>query len=378
MRPSFAEHFKLNAPKALLWTLALAPLTLTAHAKPVINTLESGLYENKEVLEISGSGFSGPPTVILFDNFENGKPGEYVLPESANLGSWNSISESAAKPYYVREASGNTGFLARDLTMPVGSQRPILKLSFGKPYRKVFFSYSVKVPEDNYFPGASSDRIFPDNSSWKFVWLMSGEGLYANDGRFDLAVPSHVGRGSFLIGGNDGNISWISGGGNWWSWHDFNNMSFYIETDEIAPSTTPVLWDFSVINTTTVYQRSDVTDPANFSGTDYQFDKLHVPGWWGNGDTSNFQAIYDNVYVAVGENSRSRVVITDRELISDSTKAVTLPPLSWSNEKIIIDRSLIPDWQSIFIHVYDSKNQSTLVGEKLCPMCPDPVKIQIR
>jgi hypothetical protein len=352
-----------------LKVLSLTALAATATAAPVIESVSLELANSADTLEIIGTGFSGAPTVVLFDNFENGELGQYVQPSDAIIGSWKEIPDTSPKPNYTQESTDNIGFLARDLRNSGGGQRPLLQFIFDQSYQTAFISYSVKVPEGSYFSGAATDKTFPDSSSWKFIWLMSNEGLRSADGLFDLAIPTHGGRGTFLIGGNDGNISYLWNASNWWSWHDFNNMSFHISLSESAP----VEWSFAVINPKRLYQVSGNTSPDKFSGTDYQFNRLDIPRWWGNGDTANFQAIYDNVYVAVGINSRSRIVVTDDESFEASSKSVTLPPASWTENKITMDASLIPGWGRVYIHIFDSEGNRTQLGEALCPSCPMPI-----
>ena len=371
-------YARISSITTTLATLAILTAGSSAIADPIIDGISTVSTAGGQFIEISGSGFTEGPNVILFDDFETGKLGNYVLPESARIGSWNAVPETSAKPYYVQESPNNLGFLARDLSMPQGSQRPILKLAFGDSYQEVFLSYSVKVPEDRFFSGAAEDRACPDSSSWKFVWLMSSEGLRSNDGLLDLAIPSHVGGGSFLIGGNDGNVTWIASGDSWWSWHNFNNMAFHIKIDELNPTATPVNWSFETVSTKHVGIASGKADSAAFSSTDYQFDKLHVPGWWGNGDTTNFQAIYDNVYVAVGKNAQSRIIATDNESFTESTMSMTLPPQSWSDSRILIDFDLIPSWDQVFLHAVDTNGNRTTTGKALCPKCPVAIDAQVK
>lgn len=346
-------------------------------AAPTIDSIVVDDQANQVI--VSGTNFTSAPTVMIFDSFENGVSGSSVKADGPEIGTWEVPSSSDAQTKYVLESDGNMGFLARDLNAPSGSQLAQLVAVFDKNYKEIFLSYSVKVPDGSYFSGASSDQSFPDVSSWKLAWLISGrDGFYNNDGKFDLVVPTHVGRGTFMISGNDGTLSYISGGSTWWSWHDYNNISFYMKIDANNPSSTPVRWKMNIVSPKTSLELKDTKTASEFSGTDFQFDRLNIPGWFGNGSQGNFQAIYDNIYIAVGENSQSRIVITDAPNISESKKSITVPPKDWSATRISFDSDLMPDWTNVYVHIYDQYGNPSSSGETSCPECPSAVQPSIR
>jgi hypothetical protein len=357
-------HYLLNSiPASLLGGVFLfaSPIAI---AVPVV---EKSKNVDEEVV-LSGSGFTQGPNVVLFDDFESSTPGAIVDLKDPLIGEWYQRSNN---PRYQSEANGNIGFQARNFDLSAGDKLAQLQFLLDSPQREIFYSFSVKVPEGYHFSGASSPEVFPTRSSWKFSWLFSGPTGYGHDnGLFDITVPTHVGNGTFLVGGNTGTLSYIDGGHNWWSWESFNDFSFYMKIADDAEETDMIDWLLRITSTNGPMVRSGEKPRNTYQGTDYQFDRLNFPGWWGNGDSANFSAIYDNIYVAVGENSNSRIVVSDKKNIDQSTRAVSIPTLFWSEKEIRFDASLLPKWDHLYISVVNSQGEYSNSSMYFCPKCP--------
>ncbi len=353
----------------LIFVSLLSLTTLSAVAAPTLNSIDINAITNE--IEISGNNFGSPPSVVYFDNYEAGDKFEKLLPVGSV--SW------LPKKIIATELNGNDAFRARDPATPpgkVGMQQLIVK--FQKIYTEAFISYSVKIPAGSTFPGATEPKTFSTMSSWKFTWLMLGENGFQNKSDFDICLPTHVGNGAFLLGGNDGNIKWIDGGSKWWEWDEFNYISSYIRFDPDQPSINPLKYIWSVTNnkinmTPTVQTNS----PTDFRNTNFAFDRINIPGWYGNGNNDKFDGLYDNVYVAVGDNALARVIITDSPTLSSSRLHIVVMAKFWSNQKIILEPNTLPKSQSkgesYYIYVADKDGAISPIPQKIvCKNCPKP------
>jgi hypothetical protein len=355
----------------LFSTSAISIASFSATAAPVVDGYTMDFGSTGGTIRLNGSGFTRGPDVALYDNFDGRSPGGTVSLSDPIVGRWGSTSNN---PRYVIESDGNGGFLARNFDLTSGGKLAQLQALFDRPEREIFYSFSVKVPQGFHFSGASSPDEFSTQSSWKFSWLYSGQKGYGHDdGLFDVTVPTHVGSGNFAVAGNSGGLSYINNGREWWDWGSFNHFGYYMKISDDAETTDSIDWLLRIASAKNNIVRGGDTPRSSYQGTDYQFDRLNFPGWWGNGSGENFSAIYDNVYIAVGENANSRIVASDKENIDSSTKVVTLPPNNWSDEQIELDFTLLPNWKEVYIHVVDSNGKFSDKGIRVCMECPNPI-----
>lgn len=359
-------------PCAISLSVSAIPLVPSmTSAAPAFDEYVANFNSKNNSIVLTGSGFSQGPEVALYDNFDDRPAGETVGLSDPVIGQW---SASYNNPRYITESDGNGGYLIRNFDLTTGDKIAILEILFDRPEREIFYSFSVKVPKGSHFSGASSPEDFGERSSWKFSWLYSGQkGFGHDDGLFDVTVPTHVGSGNFMIAGNSGALSYINNAEQWWEWDSFNHFGFYMKMGENAEQTDTINWLIRIASGKNNIVRGGDTPRTSYQGTDYQFDRLRFPGWWGNGDGENFSAIYDNVYVAVGDNANARIVASDNEDIDGSSKVVTLPPLSWSDSKIELEIGVLPSWKKIYIHVVDNKGQISSKGIPVCMDCPSPI-----
>lgn len=345
-----------------MFSLVLASFSSCALAAPTIDEVLYDVQEKKVV--VNGVGFGPAPHVVMFENFEAGE--KYSK-------HFSTISDPWFEDVILhKEPSGNFAHRAKDHDRVAigGSGQTQLDVEFQKHYSAAFVSFSVKVPDGTTFPGASEEETFPSHSSWKFSWLMSGTKGYAGGDGFDVCLPSHVGDGRTVLGGNDGTIVWLTKAQNWWEWDEYNHMTSYIEFDAAQPELHPIQYSWTVKNNITKLEHTGTKSTDLLHSENFKFDRIRIPGWWGNGDTSRFDGLYDNIYVATGENARARVVLTDSEDFSKSNIEITLFAELWSDSKIVLDESLIPSGRHYYIHVFDRENASSRDGVRVCPSCP--------
>ncbi|WP_198263576.1 hypothetical protein [sulfur-oxidizing endosymbiont of Gigantopelta aegis] len=103
----------------------------------------------------------------------------------------------------------------------------------------------------------------------------------------------------------------------------------------------------------------------------YEYDRLRIPGWWGNGDSKNFQAIYDNVYMAMGDNYIARIELTDSQVYSESTEIFVIPAEQWQDDKITINlqKLSLPGIKKRFIYIIDRLGVRSKKGYAVCENC---------
>jgi hypothetical protein len=352
---------EITGVRHALISVVLTGLSSLTIAQPIITDVA---YTEGNEITVRGTDFGEAPKVVFFENFENTSfTDKLSLLATGNI-PLGRIAEKEADGNYVHQAKDHSkAALGRRADAPI-------TVLFGKHYTEAFISFSVKVPEGTNFAGAASEKIFPTVSSWKFAWLMSTGRGFDDPTKFDVCLPTHVGKGSFSLAGNSGSLGSINRGVEWWEWDNFNHMTSYVRIDPSAPREEPIEYFWSVTNNLTVLKREGRAPASNFSKTDYQFDRVLIPGWWGNGDNSNFNGLYDNIYVAVGENSLARIVITDNEKIINSSFSITIPAKEWKNEEIKLDLSNLPKGLNHFIHVYDRNGKVSSWSTKICPTCP--------
>ena len=359
----------MNNFSKLLSLLALFIITADyAAAAPQILSVETIAQPSPSIV-LHGTGFQQGPYVMVFDNFEKGADNQVVPLSSPEVGSWT-YYPSDGIPRYVKESDGNTAMNMRDFSYPLSSLNSDAHVTkvFDGFYRQALVAFSIRVPIGTTFPGSAATETFPAVSSWKMSWLMSGENGFGTPSLFDICLPTHVGHGSFVVGGNSGLLAWIASGDQWWSWTSYNNVVTFVGMDEKNPSTTPIHWYFHSVSDHNVTEEQGQTDASAYAGTDYQFDRINFPGWWGNGDNTNFNALMDNIYVAVGPNSLARVEVTDSADYTKSTTSIVLPTLSWEDAKITLDSSLVSQvgeassGNTVYVYVFDLNGTSNSTG----------------
>jgi hypothetical protein len=371
--------------KSSLRLLALPLLALSVATNTFANPALVNIQIKPTEVVISGSGFGNGPKVVLFDNFEHGSKFADLLQSQGNQNNWF----SGVLPF--KESDGNTAHRAKDpVQVALGKKGLAQVISvFPTAYQTALVAFSVKVPAGTTFAGAATLKTFPSMSSWKFAWLMLGSNGFQEADKFDVCIPTHPGGGNFGFIGNTGAVTWLDPLGGWWEWDNYNHMTSYIKIDKAAPSTTPIKYNFDVVNNLNHYSKAGDSSKymaSSFQQTNFTFDRINIPGWWGNGDNTNFDGLYDNMYVAVGDNALARVVITDTADYTKSHFAVPVLPSSWTDTQISLDVDVLPRTKdTYYINVIDSNGVIGTSSLKLltsslpvpnCPNCPKPPKPQ--
>ncbi len=289
-------------------------------AQPEISHIEGDYILDDSFIEgsrirIHGSNFGNGPQLILFDDFENGTPNEPIQTgsNSARIGNWNAIEGTVSYTDYSA-VSGSLAFSA-DMN---SYWRNLVEVLLPSNTRKVFISWWLFLPADNNYPGElSSDKI-----NWKQMWI---QGAGTTDD--DLIVPVFL-EGSKLFDGNDApytNYTTVNFRKGVWKklWvfiyggYNSDGICNFWELDNDGP----------------IQRENDIS--ATILDEGGLFERVHVNGY--GRATPNCHPMFDDVYVAVGDNAQVRVEIGDNNNYDNCKNLATVPALSWNNDQIEID-----------------------------------------
>ncbi|MEE8057506.1 MAG: hypothetical protein V3T17_06690 [Pseudomonadales bacterium] len=177
-----------------------------------------------------------------------------------------------------------------------------------------------------------------------------------------------------MIGGNDGNLGYVDPSG--WSWHTKNHFSFGYMPDANDPTGSNGFLLYQHSGKASSYRKMVISNkPIMFSGVTTAFDRIKFPGWFGNGDSSNFDAYYDDIYVAIGPNALARVELSDATDLKSSVLNVTLPVTTWSDTQIEVrvPAEYLDSVSSLFLRVYDSANNNISASLSSAPVANPPM-----
>eukprot|EP00163_Fabomonas_tropica_P008961 TRINITY_DN18757_c0_g1_i1.p1 TRINITY_DN18757_c0_g1~~TRINITY_DN18757_c0_g1_i1.p1 ORF type:complete len:365 (+),score=-1.88 TRINITY_DN18757_c0_g1_i1:34-1128(+) len=341
---------------------------ISGYAAPNISAIE--VDSDTSEIRITGSGFGEAPDVVVFDNFQRGVEFQKAELSLANHGAWTDDGWYGGIPDYFVEDDGNVSITARDNDYSLDSMSRIAQLQTVFPRtQKLFIAYSVKVPAGTSFAGASTLGSFPDVSSWKFTWVQNGKDAFQNS-NLDLTLPTHSGGGNFILGGNDGNIRWLNSGSNWWSWSSFNNMSIGLDMSD--PSQINYYW--RNVSDKQYYDATGYGEKSKLNVAEFYVDRVGFPGWWGNGDNKNFNGIYDNLYVAKGDNYLARVEASNSSDPKLATSLVVVSSKAWSDSKIVLDTAVLEGFDVTHLSVVDANGTSSKsISVEICKKCPSTI-----
>lgn len=358
--------------KLMLTSIGLIFCNLSIAASPTFDIALTPDINGYYTVQMTGLDFGEGPTIALFDDFNNQVVGQPVDLEKALIGKWSKSSSYSAQPKVV-EYDGGKAFQIHDFTKTGTAKIAQIEVIFPEKQSNIFISYSVVVPKGRFFAGSSKDLTFPDVSSWKFTWITDTPDGIGSTTMFNICAPTHAGKGSFLLAGNSVNHGWISVA-DAWRWHDKNYMSFGLLTNDLDPISGSGNVVFQLTGKKDASLITNKTSSPIFPASNTKsFDRVKFPGWFGNGDTSNFDAYYDDIYVAIGKNALARIELSDADDIERSTINMTMPVVSWTKDKIIfqIHEQNMNKLKAHYIRLYDRKNKS-VTFRLPCDECPLP------
>jgi hypothetical protein len=342
-------------------------VAVSAHGEPAIQNIQGSLSAGS-TLVVQGRQFGATgPHVALIDDFERGSAGE-PIDAAAVVGTW-SATDSA--PLIDSAAhSGTRAILAYDAA--AGKMRQ-LSLALDAPTSEIFISYWVRLGPASPFPGAVPGLgSFSTDSSWKFAWIMDGAEGFSADGKFDMALPSHTGKGAFALVGNDADAVWL--GNDWWSWNGWMRLSTWIRSRD-GLTATASSGTFQALSSQKGLSQKDLGSRDVFArAADRRFDRLTIPGWIRTGSDSALRPLYDDVYVAVGPGAPARVELGDAPTYSASHSLTILPSVTWTDTRVDVR---VPDTlpalasEKLYLYVTDAHGVVSARGFPIqCSSCP--------
>jgi hypothetical protein len=371
---------------AMTLLVSAALLSGAALAAPQISQVTSATSSGDTQFVITGSGFTTGPTVALYDTFNQGTSGQVVSGNTATKGSW--LRNTG--PYYMSYLTDEIGFAANRMPRGASYEDRIGQMvaRLGSRTSQLFVSYSVYLPPGASFSGTNSPQTWPSVASWKMAWAMDTENGFQGGGLANIILPNANGNGNFAIDGNSGDMlqslppstyhnyllspSSVQNFRDYWDWTNPNSMAFYIKPtlDLLLLRSGEIYW--RIANTRNKLVEQTVGNVvAALPSTSNMYDTINFPGWWGNGESGNFQAVYDNVYIAYGANIKARVELTDSATYSQSTKVYPVPYVEWSSGRIVLSANTINlrRTDNLFVHVTDNNGARVGAGVKLCNSC---------
>lgn len=314
-----------------MWKLLVVLLFITpvvAYGSPTVSNVTPQNIVDGATLIISGTGFGSGPTIRLFDDFERGTIGSSISTAST-VGAWtrsvntpnsSDVAHSGSRSMFAIESDVDHQF---QLDFPDATE--------------MFLSYWVRIPDDNYFPAATSPKTFPTPSAWKFTWLMDSPsgGTVAND---DLCLPTYSGVGILQLTGNDYHPApEIRLGTGWWTWTGWNRISVWLKAALPNPTQNGTWWWQTIGSSVASGSRSQPvfdSDDNSYDDASIKWVRLNIPGWHANGGGAMVNAVYDDIYFATGPNAAARVEIGNNPIYANCTKLAIITPTEWSDLEI--------------------------------------------
>jgi len=272
-------------------------------------TSVTGTIADGQTLTIAGLGFGADgPSNYNFNDFSGGTDGIEATTSNTNfdeispfwppLFTTDSRSGSLASRFFRQKNGGDLAYAASIQTVNLGA------------VTEVFKSFAVKVPAGKYFPGAGGGNAgtnadYSTSSSWKMDWLL-GPDSATND----LITATHIGHGQWVSGGNDlGNLEALGADPTWWKWNAWNRMTQWAKAGAIPQTNAGNLYTQIANGVDAITEFSSTPVIFATGQAPYVWNDYHINGW-SNSDGSNnanVELIYDDCYIAWGDNSAARV-----------------------------------------------------------------------
>ncbi|TVP52826.1 MAG: hypothetical protein EA349_15060 [Halomonadaceae bacterium] len=379
MSPTFPYSVMIVPPVALL-------MSAMAVASP---SIEKVTITNSHEIVISGKGFGQGPQVALYDSFSKAANNNGELTLKPELGEWYSHSNKGAL------TTGGHGTDSQAIVARDSQTSSSVSMVFGiedengvhglKHFQEVFFSFDLK--DEAAYPGSRADgdnHSLPSSSATKDAWMMFGhrgdntsysvENMGEPSGH-DLYIPAWTG-GGFIIAGNNTPVWPRFNEGTLthnWAFGDWVTMMFHAKLDPEDPyGKAEGFFSFMNKNTYSMNTREGtlMTDQSD-EGVPYPYwDRIKFNAW-ARASEIPVKRLYDNIYVAMGDNANARVVIANAKDLNKATRMVHLLPTSWESGKIKATTPPLDKNRPQYVHIITSANENS-GGKKLCFSCPKP------
>lgn len=293
-------------------------------------------------LTVAGSGFGVGPTIMVFDQFENGAHGDDVS-LTATIGEWSVYSNYHPKIDTSVAHSGTRSMKVIDANVT----RQIRKTFTDST--EVMISFWARIPDGNWFPTASAPNSPPTISAWKHNWFMDGPMGYQGDD--DVCLPTHITSNQVNLSGNSFNTHLEFQMSNW-KYDGWNRFTIWGKAGN--PTSSAGNWFYEWFGVT----HQELTSTYKVFNVDGGvWNQVNVPGWHnpGNGG-ANTNAMYDDVYISYGANAQARVEMCDAATWSARTHCELQPTTAWSDASITatLNQGSFSNGASVYYYVIDS------------------------
>ncbi len=320
-------------------------------AAPVVTSVDNSGYSSGTVT-INGSGFGTGPNIILFDTFESESVsvGDAIPISSPIKGAWT--KDNTTPPFY--NLNSHSGKFSAEVFTPNGKNGRMRQFQLFFPgTTEAYISYWVRLPDGAIFPSNDATlapKQFPADSSWKLNWLIDQDTGTTSP---NINLPTHVGGGRFYLAGNDMNLD-TKLGNSWWSWTSWMRISVWLKANKAEPAVSGN-YEFQVNSTEHGYfKKSDNLPVFDSDGPAIkQYQQLNFPGWMRTESQSS--PLYDDIYVATGDNSVSRVEIVDAPIYENAKHIALQIPTSWNDTQVTfsVNKGDFADARTAWVFVWD-------------------------
>lgn len=381
--------------RSLIVVLIALALPLAAAGQQI--QAVTGNVSNDSTLVVTGLDFGGGPNIVLYDNFEQGDPGD-VVDMDAEIGSWFEYNNE----HQARlEEDGFGNQCARLIYDDTLAQ---LRFLFD-PAQEIFLTYRLRTPPGGYFPSYDTPDELPDGTlssvNFKVAWLYDADA----DGDFraddDIVLPS-CGGSMFHYMSNDSDntydsIYWGSGpylwkhdGGNAGRFYTVNGTRWNRWTSWLKAGDDPRV-DNGIIYGNGMSEEfgqkpATITSHPLFTGGQNGLDRwtgLNLPGYHRNtaeGGVGHADQQFDDVYLAIGPNAAARIELGNRPDYASCTKLDIMTPVDWTENSIEVTARVAQfdlD-EGAYLFVIGADNQPSdgfgvTVGRRVSDSAPVPI-----
>lgn len=283
----------------------------------------TGTISDGQSITITGTDFGATgPTVVLFDDFENGTNGSEIPTgsNSAVVGQWADITSLGHPTGHYSSTEAHSGSISYGLIFDNEDTYEQLGLSLSD-ISDFLICYWVNI---------GTVPAVPDGANFKMAWLLDNTlgNVASSDHTIPTTITSLPVTGLFV--GSDDSQMWDYDHGEWecpsWATDTWRRFCCYIHGH--ASSGTIKLWETTGSGTAIVINKSSVATKRASS----VWKMLTLPGY-GRAD-SNGSAWYDDIYVASGTGAAARVEIGNNATYANCTNLAVCTPTAWGDTEI--------------------------------------------
>jgi len=283
----------------------------------------TGTISNGQSVTISGTDFGATgPTVVLFDDFEDGTSGNAIPTGSGSavIGQWSDITALGHPTGHYSSAESRSGSLSYGLIFDNDDtyEQIGLQLSDISDFMLCYWVSIGTVP------------AVPDGANFKMAWLL--DNTLGNIASSDHTIPTAITSLPItrLFVGSDDSQMWDYVDGEWTcpSWSTDTWRRFCCHIHGHASSGSIKMWETTGSGTSLVINASSIATKRASS----VWKMLTLPGY-GRAD-SNGSAWYDDIYVASGSGAAARVEICNNATYTSATNCAIATPTSWGATSI--------------------------------------------